>query len=182
MKDILDSASDRELVAALNSGDRAAFTALMTRHGRAVYRYAWALADEPGQVDDLLQETFLVMWRRRRRVALIGDSLLPWLLTTCKYTAFNSNRRHRAGRTLPLEAAESEHPDAASADAREQLAWVLDDIAALGEVDRRLVQLCLIEERSYAEAAGELGISTAGARKRIQRTRSRLAAARSANN
>jgi RNA polymerase sigma factor (sigma-70 family) len=151
------------------------------RHGSSIYRYAWVLADEPNQVDDLLQDIFLVMWKRRRKVALAGDSMLPWLLTTCRYTAYNTNRRDRARRTLPLEAAESERRHDASSAAKDELVWVGEEIAGLSEVDRRFVELCLIDGRSYAEAATELGISTTAARKRIQRTRSRLASARSEN-
>jgi len=166
--------NDSELVALLARGDEGAFSKLMREHGPAVYRYAWALADSPNHVDDLLQDTFLVMWKSRRKITLVGDSMLPWLLTTCRYTAYNSNRRERARRTLPLDAA------AVVAAPTDQLGWLRDEIDALGDVDRRLVQLCLVEGRSYSEAAEHLGLSVTAARKRIQRTRSRLAAVRAA--
>jgi len=170
----MEKTNDRELVTRLGRGDQDAFSALMQRHGAAVYRYAWALADSPNHVDDLLQDTFLVMWKSRRKITLVGESMLPWLLTTCRYAAYNSNRRERTRRTLPLEVA----LDSSSAD--NQLSWLHEEIDALGDVDRRLVQLCLIEGRSYTEAAAQLGLSVVAARKRIQRTRSRLAAARAA--
>lgn len=183
----MNAATDTELVARLSRGDKPAFSELMSRHGPAVYRYAWALADESGQVDDLMQDTFLVLWKRRRAVSLVGESLLPWLLTTCRFTAFNSNRSSRLRLTVPLDVGDRSDPagslseSPALARASEELAWVRDEIAALSPLDRQLVERCLIQGESYTEAAAALGISAAAARKRIQRTRSRLAAARSDN-
>jgi len=94
--------SDRELLDRMRRSDASAFSALMTRHGAAVYRYAWALADESSQVDDLTQEAFLVMWKQRRTLSIVGISVLPWLLTTCRFTAFNANRRSRKERSVAL--------------------------------------------------------------------------------
>lgn len=59
-------------------------------------------------------------------------------------------------------------------EAQEQLRWVLDEIAELGDRDRQLCQLCLIEGVSYRDAAAVLGTSPAAARKRIERLRIRL--------
>jgi RNA polymerase sigma factor (sigma-70 family) len=168
-------ASDCTLAEALRHGDHGAFTIVMTRHGRAVFRYAWRLADEPNHVDDITQETFLVLWKRRRQVTVAGDSLLPWLLATCKFVSFNANRKSRSRRTEQL-------PDAESAQlpvtGREELVWITGEIARLGPIDQRLCQLCLIDGISYADAAVVLGLTPAAARKRMQRTRSRLAAVR----
>ncbi|TFD60975.1 sigma-70 family RNA polymerase sigma factor [Cryobacterium suzukii] len=177
----MNSDSDHELVTSLNRGDKAAFSELMTRHGPAVYRFAWALADEAHQADDLLQETFLVMWKRRHKIVLASESLLPWLLTTCRFTAYNSNRNSRARRTLPLDAAETATSTGAPASAIDELNWVREEIGALGPIDRQLIERCLVEGESYAAAAAALGMSPAAARKRIQRTRIHLGAARIEN-
>lgn len=178
----MNQLSDNQLVSRLNHGEKAAFAALMTRHGSAVYRFAWALADEPQQADDLTQDTFLVLWKRRRKLELVGESLLPWLLTTCRFNAYNSNRHSRARRTVPLEMAPDASDAHSPADAIEELVWVLAEIALLDVVDRQLVERCLLEGEDYSTAAAALGLTPAAARKRVQRTRSRLAAARSENN
>ena len=167
----------------LNRGDKAAFSELMTRHGPAVYRFAWALADEAHQADDLLQETFLVMWKRRHKIVLASESMLPWLLTTCRFTAYNSNRNSRARRTLPLDAAENAASTGAPTSAIDELNWVREEIGALGPIDRQLIERCLLEGESYAAAAAAaaLGMTPAAARKRIQCTRIHLDAARIEN-
>ncbi|MCU1406779.1 MAG: sigma-70 family polymerase sigma factor [Glaciihabitans sp.] len=176
----MNPAPDQTLVDRLARGDKNAFSELMTRHGPAVYRYAWALADEPHQVDDLLQDTFLVLWKSRRKVALAGDSLLPWLLTTCRFTAYNANRGLRARRTVPLDYADGTNGAGSEGDVSDELAWVHGEIAALGTVDRQLVERCLLGGESYVAAAEALGLTPAAARKRVQRTRSKLTEARTA--
>lgn len=173
-------ASDADLVADLRKGSHSSFTALMARHRVAVFRYAWALADQPRDVDDIVQEAFLVLWRRRHSINVRGSSALPWLLTTCRNVAMNRNRRERTRRAVPLgDVADSASRRAAEREnAIRELQWVADEIARLDDLDRRLCQLCLIEGVSYERAAKQLGITQPAARKRIQRARARLAQAR----
>ena len=49
-----------------------------------------------------------------------------------------------------------------------------DEIAQLSDRDQRLVDACIVQGRPYEDAALELGISAATARKRMQRVRERL--------
>lgn len=175
-------ATDAELVEDVKKGNVDAFTELMTRHSSSVFRYAWALADQPRDVDDIVQDTFLILWRRRRSIDVHGGSALPWLLTTCKYTSMNGNRRERTRRTIPLsELSESRldaHRAADKQAAARELRWVLAEIQSLNELDRKLCQLCLVGGASYDDASEQLGITQAAARKRVQRVRARLARAR----
>ncbi|WP_175472430.1 RNA polymerase sigma factor [Curtobacterium sp. MCBA15_009] len=175
---------DGELIAAIARGDAAAYTTLLDRHSRAVFRYAWGLADERSDVDDIVQETFLVAWRRRKDVRIVGSSALPWLLTSARYIAMNTNRRRRAVGFDEVDettgASEAWYRQVAHAEAVQQLRWVRDEIAALDSPDRELCELCLLQDRSYDEAAAVLGLSTSNARKRIQRTRARLRVSRAA--
>ncbi|OII11405.1 hypothetical protein BIU97_05755 [Curtobacterium sp. MCBA15_009] len=149
-----------------------------------MFRYAWGLADERSDVDDIVQETFLVAWRRRKDVRIVGSSALPWLLTSARYIAMNTNRRRRAVGFDEVDettgASEAWYRQVAHAEAVQQLRWVRDEIAALDSPDRELCELCLLQDRSYDEAAAVLGLSTSNARKRIQRTRARLRVSRAA--
>lgn len=174
--------TDEELVGAIAAGNREAFHALFERHSRSVLRYAWGLAANRSDVDDLVQETFLIAWRRRSSLLVVGESALPWLLTTCRNSSRNLNRsrmRTDAGelvdepRDSPAWYRRRDHERAT-----EEIRWVVAEIAALPELDRRLCELCLLEGRSYEEAAALLDVTPASARKRIQRTRQRLRAAR----
>ncbi len=178
----LTEATDTALVDGMSKGSETAFAILFDRHSGPVYRFAWGLADGREDVNDIVQETFLVTWKRRKDIRVVGDSALPWLLTTCRNTAYNLNRARRRSAAdelsdpAPGTAAwyrQSEHERAS-----EELRWVRGEIARLPDSDRRLCELCLIEGQTYAEAAAALGLKPATARKRIERARTKLHAAR----
>lgn len=175
---------DAHLLEQMSAGDRAAFGLLMTRHSSAVLRYAWALADDRTQAEDAGQETFLQFWKQRRSLALPpgSTSILPWLLTTCRYVTYGANRRGRRTRTEALEPAHENVTAQSSGTHSDDLRFVMDELMKLSDIDRRLCQLCLIEGRTYAEAADILGVPSTALRKRLQRTRAKLVAARSENN
>ncbi|GGH47553.1 RNA polymerase sigma factor [Microbacterium album] len=172
----MDGTGDAELLERSGNGDELAFQALFDRHAAAVMRYAWALAATREDAQDLVQETFLTAWRRAGAIRLVGASALPWLLTTCLNHSRNLKRRRARHDALPLpdefrgDVRKAEAEDLA----KERLRWVLDAIDGLSEPDRTLCRLCLIEGRSYKEAAATLGTTSGAVAKRIQRVRTIL--------
>jgi RNA polymerase sigma factor (sigma-70 family) len=163
--------SDQDLLRRAVGGDARALTTVIDRHAAAVTRYAWAVTSRRMDVEEIVQDTFLTLWRRAADLAST-DSLLPWLLVTCRNHALNLNRkdaRHRAAE-LDDELAAPEDP----VEARDRLRFVMGEIEALSETDRRVCELCLIEGRPYAEAAEVVGISVGAVKQRVLRTRTRL--------
>src|SRR6187402_1935441 len=75
---------DASLVAQAASGSEHAF--------RTLYRLAHGLVGNAADAEDVTQETFLVAWRKLRGLELAGDSLLPWLVTVCRFEAANRIR------------------------------------------------------------------------------------------
>jgi len=175
---------DRELITSIARGDAEAYTEMLDRHSRAVFRYAWGLADQRSDVDDIVQETFLVAWRRRKDIRIVGTSALPWLLTSARNIAMNTNRQRRSHRVDEIDertgASDAWYRQVEHDEAALQLRWVRTEIAALDSPDRELCELCLLQDRTYDEAAAMLGLSPANARKRIQRSRARLRTNRAA--
>lgn len=163
--------SDAELLAGASTGDHGAFDVLYRRHSRAVARYAWTWCSTAAEMQDIVQETFITAWKKADSIRLAGNSALPWLLVTCRHHAANQGRKINRRREVPLAAA-ADRPD--ESDAADRLVWVLDAIEALDEQDRKLCQMCLVEGRSYKEAARELDQSVAWVGKRLQRARVHL--------
>ncbi|TWX34573.1 sigma-70 family RNA polymerase sigma factor [Frigoribacterium sp. ACAM 257] len=167
----IDTKSDQDLLRRAVGGDERALTAVIDRHVAAVTRYAWAITSRRMDVEEVVQDTFLTLWRRAGELASV-ESLLPWLLVTCRHHALNLNRkdaRHRA-EELDDELAAPDDP----AEARDRLRFVMGEIDALSETDRRVCELCLVEGRPYAEAAEVVGLSVGAVKQRVLRTRTRL--------
>jgi RNA polymerase sigma-70 factor (ECF subfamily) len=167
-----DTEGDDELVRRTVGGDQRALSALFDRHAATVTRYAWALAETRMDVEEIVQDTFVTLWKKVDQIDLPDDSLLPWLLVVCRNHAANLRRKQARAATdaLPDELVA---PDDGQ-EARDRLRWVRDEIDALGPVDRQIVELCLIEGRPYGEAAAQVGLSLGAVTQRVSRTRSRL--------
>ena len=160
--------SDADLVLASRDGDAAAFSRLYRRHARAVLRYAWGRMGSAPAAEEMLQETFLTAWQKRDSARIVDDSVLPWLLTVCRNHSLNEARRARQRATVAL-------PDVAAVVApTDELAWMGVELAKLSALDRTICRLCLVEGRSYEEAAAILTTTPAALGKRLQRARARL--------
>lgn len=167
----MDETSDGELLRQIAAGSQSGMRALVEKHSRTLIRYAWALVESPSDVDDVVQDTFLTAWRGADRIALSGESALPWLLVTCRNHAANLARSRSRKRTYPIT---DEPVWNDQQDARDRLRWVLDEIERLPALDRRVCELCLVQDRPYDEVARELGLSVDSVRQRVSRSRRRL--------
>lgn len=164
-----DEDFDVVLLHDFEGGDPAAFDRIYRRHAPAVLRYAWSLARTRAEADDLLQETFLTLWAKRRKVALVDESVLPWLLVTCRNHALNLRRSLARRREIPLD----ELGELAAHDGSD-LAWMSEVLDTLTPVDRRLCELLLVDRLSYKDAAQLLELSESAVGKRLQRAKAKL--------
>lgn len=174
-----EGTGDRELLARASAGDRAAFGQLYDRHVRPVYWQAYAVVRDQREAEDVTQEVFITMWDKIRRITVVDDSVLPWLLVTARYTALNARRRSQkvSARSIQLNA---DLPDDASVEdevVAGQIRGEIDKaVAALSPTDQRLYEMCVAGDHTYELAARELGVSHAAVRNRVSRLRTRLRA------
>lgn len=174
-----EGTGDRELLARASAGDRAAFGELYDRHVRPVYWQAYAVVRDQREAEDVTQEVFITTWDKIRRITVVDDSVLPWLLVTARYTALNARRRSQkvSARSIQLSA---DLPDDASVEDEVVAGQVRSEIdkavAALSPTDQRLYEMCVAGDHTYELAARELGVSHAAVRNRVSRLRTRLRA------
>ncbi|WP_100414592.1 RNA polymerase sigma factor [Mumia flava] len=167
---------DRLLLARMRRGDRDALGLLYERHVRPVYWQAYRVVGVDADAEEVVQDVFVTAWRRRDDIHVVDRSVLPWLLATAKYTALNHQRRRRRRAWAELdENVASIHPgpdDVVVADL--VLERVHEHVRSLSTLDQRLFSLCVAGDRSYAEAADELGVTHGTVRNRVSRIRSRV--------
>lgn len=186
MPDSGDS-SDEMLVAGARAGDAAAFDALVTRHQDRVYRLARRLLGDASDAQDVLQETFLQVYRKLDTFR--GESKFStWLYRV----ATNAALMHRRWRERhPAESLEVylpafddsghharrdvDYSRAARADEileQRQLAEAaMAALERLPEIYRSVFVLRDLEELSTAETAELLDIEPAAVRQRLHRAR-----------
>lgn len=169
---------DVDLIRRAIARDDRAFGDLFDRHSIAVYRFAYAQTHDAVAAQELVQETFVTAWKKLADIHLIDESMLPWLLVTCRFHAQNFRRLLSRDDALPLdEHIANHHVEAVDRDHLahvEEVEWVFEAINRLSDIDRRVVELCLYEGHSYKEAALALGISVNNVTKRVARSRATL--------
>jgi RNA polymerase sigma-70 factor (ECF subfamily) len=171
--------TERELLERISAGKQDALGVLYERHVHAVYRYALVELRSREDAEDATHEVFLTLFAKAKSIMLPGDSVLPWLLVTCRNHCRNKQRAvaRDMARRWNLDAA----VDMARSESAEEVAElnalrrsVADAIGELTKDDRRLFELCIVGHLSYKEAAERLGMTHGGVRNRLSRLRARL--------
>ena len=168
-------ASDAELLA---TGDADAFAQVYDRHVAALF--AWARARAGEYAADLTAEVFARAWLCRRSFRdHAGGSAFPWLCGIAGNVLRDSLRRRRvedgARRRLGLPAAVAPDPEYEAIERRLSLPEAaMQALAQLSPSERELLDMRVVQERSYWEIAERLRCTPQAARLRVSRALRRL--------
>ena len=161
------------LAARLADGDPLAPKALVERHYRELYRYAFSVLREERSAEDAVQDAFERAFSALARYSeerLRAMRLRPWMYKITLNVARNRLRRRRE---IPVEEP-SEAGGAASDQDREA---VMDVLAALGELPERqrvAVTLRYLQDMPYAEISSVTGWPEGTAKTLVRRGLMRL--------
>ncbi|MGI4719757.1 MAG: sigma-70 family RNA polymerase sigma factor [Janthinobacterium lividum] len=180
---------DLELVKEAQGGDMHAFEALVRRYKPRLIHYLSTLLRDPGDAEDVAQETFLRAYMGLK--SFRGESSFStWFfrigINTAKRSLVRSRKRH-SHFVEPLEDAEGnqqyaagetdfETPEA-TLETRQVLAMLDAALDALPPEQRTALVMREIEGYSYEEIAAEMHSPVGTVRSRIHRARDTVAAA-----
>jgi RNA polymerase sigma-70 factor (ECF subfamily) len=170
---------DDELIARIAGGEDQALRELFSRHApwlAARLRPVLPVAD----VEDVLQETFLAVWRGAGNYRPQGAAG-GWLWGIARrQAALVLRRRGPAAVALPAMAV-ADRRDAAdpalTAQSRVDLAGAVASLGPPGDPEREVWRLLYVEDRPVAEVAELLGVPEGTVKSRAHRVRRRLRAA-----
>ncbi len=169
----LGSLDDRELLAAVGEGDRAAFRTLYDRHAPWLVARLSRRCPDAGAVDEVLQDTFLAVWRSARRYRGQGE-VAAWMWGIAIRRLIDHLRRRRTPVAVPQEGRDSD----VSAEERVLIGVEHGDLAgALDQLSpelRAVVQATVLDGLTTREAARLLGIPAGTVKTRMSRARTQL--------
>lgn len=181
----LHEMTDEELMELVQASDPEAFEQLVKRYENPLASYVSRYVGYGNQVQDILQETFIRVWRHRKRYKTVAK-FSTWVYTIAGNLAKTELRRWRVRRSVPIrtggESIEDEAVDIVDEDAKpdeetrrsEIREEITREIQLLPEVYRAAVVLRDLEEKSYEEISELLGVPVGTVKSRVNRGRERL--------
>ena len=173
----LTAASEAQLLERfLAHADSSAFEAILERHGPMVLRVCQRVLDDPDDVDDAFQATFLILVKK---AASIRDRtiLAAWLHGVARRVAVRVrvNARQRRSREVLTEGGSQvrrDEPD--SLEANELRAVLDEELERLPSQFRKPLILCDLEGQTHEQAARLLRCPVGTVKSRLSRGRERL--------
>lgn len=135
-------------------------------------RYARALVRDRAAADDLVQDTLERAWSRAAQWRP-GSDLRAWLFGIMHNLRVDQLRRPGLN-TLPLDAEDFAVPVRATQSDRLEVNDLESALARLPEEQRAVLLLVALEDMTYDEVAGALGIPVGTVMSRLARGRERL--------
>ena len=148
--------------ARLRRGDPEALEEVYGEFSRPVFAMLLRMTGDRASAEELLQETFLRLWRRRDAFDPGRGSILPWLMTIARNLALD--RLRSAGeKQRRLEDHPQEMPEPAAVtggeawvDARRAAEQVREALGGFPQEQRRALELAYFEGMSHGEVAAAM--------------------------
>jgi RNA polymerase sigma-70 factor (ECF subfamily) len=179
--------TDEALIARVQAKDEQAFGVLVAKYRDRIYRLALRLVGDEQDAEEILQETFMQVWRHA--ASYRGEARFStWLYRIATNAALMNRRAQHRHETesldtcLPQFDAEGQHQRLDvdySAAARIEMTVEHDELVRrirealvrLPPIYRVAFTLCDLEDVPANEAAGIVGVSAATIRQRVHRAR-----------
>ena len=142
---------------------------------KLLYRVAYRLTGNAQDAEDLLQDTYLKLWQKRDELAeeVVTQA---YLVTLMRNLFLDQQRRKRIDTSADIDKAEP--PDEQSLDrqidTRDEAETMELLIRQLPERDGNIVQMHLVEGRTYDEIEQDTGLSQGNIRIIVMRTKKKL--------
>lgn len=183
--DALSPMSDEDLMSHFQAGTVEAFDILVSRYKDPLTNYIYRFLGDMKECEDLLQETFLRVYRNRhsyRRIARFST----WLYTIAGNLARSEYRKRKRRRISSLQSVnkndeeyEMEVPDETFSPDKDtessiQDFYIQDALTKIPEEFREVVVLRDVQQLSYEEIAEITGLPMGTVKSRINRGRTKL--------
>ena len=181
----LQELSDEELMVRVQENDTAAFETLVERYQHALTTFIGRFLGRGPHVEDVLQDTFIRVWRHRRRYKTIAR-FSTWVYTIAGNLAKTELRRQRIRRSVGIRTGGEDRDDEAVdvvdedhgtedlAERNELREIITREVQALPEAYRMAVILRDMQDLNYEEISEILKVPVGTVKSRINRGRARL--------
>jgi RNA polymerase sigma-70 factor, ECF subfamily len=178
----LRALTDEALMERVDQADAVAFEVIFDRHGGAAFSLAYRMCGRRSAAEDIVQETFLSLWRRGGRYERARGSVRSWVLGAVHNKAIDSFRHQAATAAHDVSDDETlvelEGPDRTDAEVerRDQAGQIRSAVRRLPTEQRRVIELAYFGGFTHSQIADmlELPAGTVKGRMRLGLVKLRL--------
>ena len=151
--------SEAELMRQVAAGDTGGLETLYDRYHSMAYALALRITTETGLAEDVVQDSFLGVWRNAARYAEPKGSVRGWLLAIVRHRAIDAIRRQRNGVALGDQSDDTLPASLTVPDIWPEVAGRLDAeqvrqaLTALPPAQREVIELAYFEGLTQREIA-----------------------------
>lgn len=178
--ELLDPDSDERILHRISGGELHLFSTIFRRHSARSFACAFSYVRNVEDAQDIVSSTFEKLWCKVDEARTIEGCVWPWISVTIYYLALNLRRSKRRQLSILARMPSQDLVTDGAFDVEHRLisaeisGEICEILSALGRNDRDVVFLCLVQERTIADAARILGIPEGTVKSRLSRSRSRL--------
>ena len=168
--------SDKELIEALRSGDENAFECIFELHWQPLYAFVNKMIADQDQTKDVLQNTFLEVWKRKETL-YADDSILPFLIKVAKnevITLFRKDKVRLTGDEILISNLQREGLTDDKLLATELQGAIESELIKMPVNMRKCFHLSRYEQKSIKDIAAELLLSEQTVKNNISEALKRL--------
>jgi RNA polymerase sigma-70 factor (ECF subfamily) len=166
--------ADEDLMLRVHSGDAAAFEVVFDRHADAAFSLAYRICGRRATADDIVQETFLSLWRSGARYDSTRGTVRSWVLGVVHHRAVDLLRKDstRSGRDVSDDEALERRPapqsTARDAGRRDEAATIRTALRDIPDDQRYVIFLAYFGGYTHSEIAAMLQIPTGTVKGRMR--------------
>ena len=155
--------ADEDLISLVGDGDAEAFALLYDRHSRAAYSLAYRLMNGRQAAEDLLQDSFIKVWRSAVGYRVGRGSVRTWILSIVRNRAvdqFRSEASRRRTRDEVEASTPTSYPSEAFAETwrNTQQEQMREALKMLPQEQLRILELAYFSGYTHVEIAERLSL------------------------
>jgi RNA polymerase sigma-70 factor (ECF subfamily) len=155
--------ADEDLISLVQSGDTEAFAGLYDRHGRSAYSLAYRMMGDRQAAEDLVQDSFIKIWRSATSYRAERGSVRTWILSITHNRGIDHIRstssRRRTQERVEMTTETTQPSEAFSETWRNsQRSQVQQALKTLPDEQLKILELAYFSGYTHAEIAEMLDI------------------------
>lgn len=150
-------AGDELLMGRVRAREQDAMAELFDRYGGLVYSIALRILKDPGQAEDVMQDTFFMVWQNPNSFVQMRGSLGAWLATVARNRAVDFLRRRRPSEPVDAVVLQSNTNLASEVERNTVMEKVRAELGKLPAEQQKSVAMAFFEGLTHSEIAAKTG-------------------------